>query len=178
MLPTWSFGFWMSRITYQSEAEVREVARKLKQYEIPCDVICLDTGWFEEEWRCNYQFSSRFSDAQQLIQDLRDHGYKVSLWQIPYFTPKNDFYEEILNRGLAVLDADGELITEDAILDFSNPETVTWYQTKLKKRFSIKGLRLLKLISVRQLLLKVYIIQGFLDATNIISIRFATIRQL
>ncbi len=33
--PLWSFGFWMSRITYKSEAEVRDVAAKLRQYKIP-----------------------------------------------------------------------------------------------------------------------------------------------
>ncbi|HYJ92157.1 MAG TPA: TIM-barrel domain-containing protein, partial [Pyrinomonadaceae bacterium] len=59
--PLWSFGFWMSRITYKSEDELRDVANKLRQYKIPADVIHLDTGWFETDWRSNYQFStSRF----------------------------------------------------------------------------------------------------------------------
>ncbi len=34
-------------ITYKSEAEAREVAAALKTHRIPCDVIHLDTGWFE-----------------------------------------------------------------------------------------------------------------------------------
>ena len=49
--PLWSFGLWMSRITYKSEAEVRDVAAKLRQYKVPADVLHLDTGWFETDWR-------------------------------------------------------------------------------------------------------------------------------
>src|ERR671911_2410957 len=131
--PLWSFGLWMSRITYKSEAEARDVAKKLREYEVPCDVIHLDTGWFEEDWRCDYEFStSRFDDPQKMISDLREQGFHISLWQIPYFTPKNKLYEEVLDKGYAVLDADGRTPTEDAILDFSKPEVVTWYGEKLK----------------------------------------------
>lgn len=131
--PLWSFGLWMSRITYKSEAEAREVATKLREFRIPCDVIHLDTGWFEKDWRCNYEFSpSRFEDPEQMILDLKQQGFRVSLWQLPYFTPSNEFYDEIIEKGLAVKGIDGGLPTEDAILDFSNPETVTWFKKKLE----------------------------------------------
>ena len=136
--PLWSFGLWMSRITYKSEAEAREVARELKAHRIPCDVIHLDTGWFEEDWLCNYKFSpSRFDDPKQMIDDLNREGYRVCLWQIPYFTPKNEFFPELVARGLAVKDADGNLPTDDAVLDLSNPETVKWYQEKLGGLFQL-----------------------------------------
>ena len=58
MPPLWSFGLWMSRITYKSEAEVRDVAAKLRENRIPSDVIHLDTGWFETDWQCNYKFAT------------------------------------------------------------------------------------------------------------------------
>jgi alpha-D-xyloside xylohydrolase len=130
--PLWSFGLWMSRITYESEAEAREVAQGMREHRIPCDVIHLDTGWFEEDWRCNYKFSnSRFDDPEKMISDLRDQGFRISLWQLPYFTPKNELYQEVMEHGYAVLDVDGRPPTEDAIVDFSNPEAVEWYQGKL-----------------------------------------------
>lgn len=136
--PLWSFGLWMSRITYKSEEEAREVARELKAHRIPCDVIHLDTGWFEEDWLCNYKFSpSRFDDPKQMIADLNKEGYRVCLWQIPYFTPKNEFFPELVAKGLAVKDADGNLPTDDAVLDLSNPETVKWYQEKLGGLFEL-----------------------------------------
>ena len=130
--PLWSFGLWMSRITYKSEAEVRDVAAKLRQYKVPCDVIHLDTGWFETDWQCNYKFSAaRFNDPAKMIADLAQQGFHICLWQLPYFTKENSLYDTIVKNGYMVRDEGGQYPYEDAILDFSNPETVKWYQEKL-----------------------------------------------
>jgi alpha-D-xyloside xylohydrolase len=132
MPPLWSFGLWMSRITYFSEEDVRNVADSLRHYEVPADVIHLDTGWFETDWRTDYLFSeSRFDDPQDMIDDLLGMGFHISLWQLPYFVPKNRLYPEIVEQGLAVTDAKGNLPYPDAILDFSNPAAVDWYQGQL-----------------------------------------------
>jgi alpha-D-xyloside xylohydrolase len=132
MPPLWSFGFWMSRITYFSEEDGRAVAAKLRKYRIPSDVIHFDTGWFETDWRCDYEFSkSRFKDAPKMIADLKDQGFHICLWQLPYFVPKNSLFPEIIEKGLYVRDAKGNLPYEDAVLDFSNPATVSWYQDKI-----------------------------------------------
>jgi alpha-D-xyloside xylohydrolase len=134
MPPLWSFGLWMSRCTYSREDQVREVAAKLRQNRIPCDVIHLDTGWFETDWRCDYQFSTaRFTDPQKMIRDLKRDGFHISLWQLPYFVPKNPLFHELVEKNLVVRDAKGNLPCEDAVLDFSNPATVEWYQAKLAK---------------------------------------------
>lgn len=131
--PLWSFGFWMSRITYKSEDEVRDVAAKLRQYKIPSDVIHLDTGWFETDWRSNYEFSkSRFRDPQKMISDLKNQGFHISLWQYTYFTPKNELFKEIVEKGLEVKNDGGGQPFEDAVLDMSNPAAVKWYQGKLE----------------------------------------------
>ena len=73
MLPLWSFGTWMSRITYFSQEEGLEIARQL-----------------------------------------------------------NRFFPEIIEKSLHVVNATGGMPVEDAILDFSNPETVNWYQSKIE----------------------------------------------
>jgi alpha-D-xyloside xylohydrolase len=132
MPPLWSFGLWMSRITYTSEDQVRDVAAKLRANRIPSDVIHLDTGWFETDWRCDYQFSkTRFRDPAKMIADLKQDGFRISLWQLPYFVPKNALFPEILAKGLQVKDGKGNLPYEDAVLDFTNPATVEWYQEKI-----------------------------------------------
>jgi alpha-D-xyloside xylohydrolase len=132
MPPLWSFGLWMSRITYFSEAEGREVTKKLRDNRIPSDVLHFDTGWFEKDWRCDYQFSkTRFTDAAKMMADFKKIGFQTSLWQLPYFVPKNTLFPEIIEKGLYVKDAKGNLPYEDAVLDFSNPATVSWYQDKI-----------------------------------------------
>ncbi len=132
MPPLWSFGFWMSRITYFSEAEGREVVNKLRDNKIPADVLHFDTGWFETDWRCDYQFSkTRFKDAAKMMADFRNVGIHTSLWQLPYFVPKNTLFPEIIEKGLYVKDRKGNLPYEDAVLDLSNPSAVRWYQDKI-----------------------------------------------
>lgn len=132
MPPLWSFGLWMSRITYKSESEARDIVSKLREHRIPSDVIHLDTGWFETDWKCDYEFSkSRFDDPEKMIADFAEAGIHTCLWQLPYFVPGNRLFPEIVEKGLAVKDAKGNLPYEDAVLDFSNPETVAWYQDKI-----------------------------------------------
>lgn len=131
--PLWSFGLWMSRISYNCEAQVREVAKNLRKEDVPCDVIHLDTGWFECDWQCDYEFSKkRFGDPRAMIRDLKEEGYHLCLWQLPYFTPQNRYFKELFDRGLAVVNGDGRLPTDDAILDFTNPAAIRWYQEKLR----------------------------------------------
>lgn len=131
MPPLWSFGTWMSRITYFSQEEGYEVAKNIREGEYPCDVIHFDTGWFETDWQCDYKFSSRFSDAAKMIDDLKKDGFHISLWQLPYFTPKNSYFQELIDNDMYVKNGKGGLPYEDVCLDFSNPATVEWYQSKL-----------------------------------------------
>lgn len=133
MPPLWSFGFWMSRITYFSQEEGLAVADALRVNKVPADVLHFDTGWFETDWRCDYKFSeSRFDDPEKMIKKLDKKGIKTCLWQLPYFVPENKLFDEIIEKDLYVKNAKGNLPYEDAVLDFSNPNTVGWYQGKIR----------------------------------------------
>ena len=133
MLPLWSFGTWMSRITYFSQEEGLDIARQLRQHKIPADVIHFDTGWFGVDWQCDYEFAKdRFKDPVGMLKQLKEDGFHTCLWQLPYFTPKNRFFGEIVKNNLHVRNAGGGMPYEDAVLDFTNPETVSWYQQKIE----------------------------------------------
>lgn len=133
MPPLWTFGFWMSRITYFSEEDGREVIAKLREEKIPSDVIHFDTGWFGVDWRADYTFpEDRFPDPEKMISDFKEEGFHISLWQLPYMTPKNKLYDELVSNGYAIKDRKGNIPVEDAIIDFSNPGAVKWYQEKLR----------------------------------------------
>ena len=134
MPPLWSFGTWMSRISYFTEDEGREVAKQLRANKIPADVIHFDTGWFDVDWQCDYEFSpARFKDPAKMIKDLDKDGFKICLWQLPYFVPGNKYFKTLVDEGMAVRNGRGPLPYEDAVLDFTNPKTVKWYQDQLGK---------------------------------------------
>ena len=132
--PLWTFGLWMGRQTYSSESEVREVAKKLRESRIPSDVIHLDTGWSEVPHRCDFEFStSRFDDPKQMLADLKEEGFRVSLWQLPYFNPRNKLHREAIEKDLVVPTASGEPPVDDAVIDLSKPEAERWYREKLSR---------------------------------------------
>ena len=74
--PLWSFGTWMSRITYFSQEEGLDIAKKLRDNRIPADVIHFDTGWFGVDWQCDYEFAKdRFKDPVGMLKQLAKDGF-------------------------------------------------------------------------------------------------------
>ena len=136
--PLWSFGLWMSRFSYRSQQETLEVADKLREHKVPCDVIHIDAGWFKKGINCDYSFcKNNFPSPKKMMATLSDKGFKTSLWQIPYYTPLNPIFDEVVNEKLFVADGNGNVPTQDAILDFSNEKTKAWYTKKLKALFAL-----------------------------------------
>jgi alpha-D-xyloside xylohydrolase len=141
-VPLWSYGTWMSRMTYFSADEVRTIARKMREGGYPCDVLHLDTGWFAKDWICEWEFSvERFPDPETFMRDMRELGYRITLWQTPEIGEGNKLLEmavekrylappkpgrEIAGRDVAMQDISGQI-------DFTNPEAVAWYQGMLER---------------------------------------------
>ena len=99
MPPLWSFGIWMSRMTYFSADEVNEICDRMRAEHYPCDVIHLDTGWFKTDWLCEWKFNEeRFPDPKGFIQGLKKKGYRVSLWQLPYVAENAEQIDEARKR--------------------------------------------------------------------------------
>lgn len=140
--PLWSYGIWMSRMTYFSETEVKEICKRLREEDYPCDVIHLDTGWFETDWLCEWKFNeARFPDPERFMEDLRKDGFKVSLWQMPYIAADAEQHDEAAaNRFIAPLSesqAQGgsnfSALDYAGTIDFTKPDAVTWYQNLLRR---------------------------------------------
>lgn len=134
--PKWSFGTWISRMSYFSQVEVMEVARKLREMRFPSDVIHIDDGWFEQEWRCDWRFDKqRFPDPERMFREARQMGFRLSLWQTPYVIEGTDAHREANEKSL-LAKKKGPFLFVAAFpaspIDFSKPEAVAWYQGKLK----------------------------------------------
>lgn len=134
--PKWSFGFWISKISYRSQAEVENLMQRFRDEDIPCDVVHLDTDWYEHNWICDYKFSkNRFSDPERMMKEARMKGFRITLWQMPYIenNPEhpNDVYLEGFEKGYFAFREDGTADFKHGLIDFSNPEAVEWYKNKL-----------------------------------------------
>ncbi len=142
MPPLWSFGTWMSRMTYFSADEVNEICERMRREHYPCDVIHLDTGWFKTDWLCEWKFNEeRFPNPKEFVQKLLKNGYRISLWQLPYVAEDaeqideakaNDYIgpltkkQESEGSNFSALDYAGTI-------DFTYPKATEWYKGLLKR---------------------------------------------
>jgi alpha-D-xyloside xylohydrolase len=140
MPPLWSFGVWMSRMTYFSADEVNEICDRLRTEKYPCDVIHLDTGWFETDWLCEWKFNKeRFPDPKGFIHHLRENGFKVSLWQLPYISYQAAQYEEadanqFISKSERKISGGSNFSVQDyaGTIDFTYDKATQWYKGLLK----------------------------------------------
>lgn len=142
MPPLWSFGVWMSRMTYFSADEVNGICDRLRKEHYPCDVIHLDTGWFKTDWLCEWKFNEeRFPDPKKFVQDLLKKGFKVSLWQLPYIAEDAEQIDEARkNNYICKLtkqqDSEGSnfsALDYAGTIDFTSEKATEWYKGLLKR---------------------------------------------
>ncbi|MFX1480213.1 MAG: glycoside hydrolase family 31 protein, partial [Promethearchaeota archaeon] len=153
--PKWTFGYWQSKISYKAADEVLEIAKKLRQAEIPCDVICLDTYWFKRDWYVDLEFDKeRFPDPKGFFQDLKQLGFKISLWQTPYIPEGSQYFEDLKAADGFVKTVNGEIYDTGlcltpgfkgiaACIDFTNPKAANVYKKWIGKLLKL-GARVIK----------------------------------
>ena len=156
MPPLWSFGIWMSRMTYFSDEEVSAICDRLRAEHYPCDVIHLDTGWFRTDWLCEWKFNpERFPNPKEFIQRLADKGFKVSLWQLPYIAAgaeqineakANQYISRPEKEEDSSTKGDSNFSTLDyaGTIDFSYVKATDWYKNQLLKPLLEMGVKCIK----------------------------------
>lgn len=141
LLPKFTFGLWMSRFGYENREELEQVSRKLREHQIPCDVVHLDPYWLGDSSRwCGLEWDTdRFPDPVSMIAELEANGFKLCLWENPYVPESCPMDQEGGERGYMVKDADGAVFRKEhwanrqirqAYVDFTNPQAVAWYGQK------------------------------------------------
>ncbi|MBS6196335.1 MAG: hypothetical protein KH828_12225 [Clostridiales bacterium] len=146
MVPKWSFGLWMSRCSYRTEEEVLSIARQLRERDIPCDVMNIDTDWFEIPWACDWKFGKHnFPNPEEMIQELEEEGIKLCLWQKPYITAEylTELMKEMMEKGWIPLNRYGEPARSNPVIDLTNPDCYDWYKEQLADLFK-KGVKVIK----------------------------------
>ncbi|WP_264175498.1 glycoside hydrolase family 31 protein [Allosphingosinicella flava] len=76
LVPQWGLGFQQSRYSYMSDAEVREVAGRLRQERVPTDVLWLDID-YQDRNRPFTTNKTTFPDIAGLARDLKKDGVQL-----------------------------------------------------------------------------------------------------
>jgi alpha-glucosidase len=112
LAPEWALGYQQSRWGYSSDAEVREIGRKLREDHIPTDVIWMDID-YQDRYRPFTVNKTTFPDLRKLNTDLNGQGIRlVAITDLHIAYAPNQGYGP-LEAGLAgnhfVHKADGSL---------------------------------------------------------------------
>lgn len=153
--PRWSYGVWMSRAYYGTAEIALDVAQKLRERQIPCDVLVLDgRAWHKMETRFDFQWDPvRYPDPAGFVKKLRDLGIRTNLWEYPYISTRNPLLNELAEKGYLLKKQNGEVyihrwypwpfdkiephLMPSAIIDLTNPDAYNWYRHQHKQLFDI-----------------------------------------
>lgn len=139
--PAWSFGLWLttSFTTNYDEETTSSFIQGMADRDIPLHVFHFDCYWMEAyEW-CNFVWDpATFPDPKGMLQRYHEKGLKICVWINPYIGQKSPLFQEGMEQGYLIKKTDGSVWQTDlwqagmGLVDFTNPEAVTWYQEKLK----------------------------------------------
>jgi len=142
--PLWSFGVWWSRCMYRNREQVEGIVERLRELDIPGDVVHLDPLWLKGRKKkrldgCHFEWDEEaFPVPEEFVKWLGERGFKLSLWEIPYVYQDSEMGREGEAKGYFACDPDGgpakplENPEETLLVDFTNPEAVRWWQDKHK----------------------------------------------
>ncbi len=150
-VPLWSLGNWISRAYYQTFEEAEEIARTIRQRQIPCDVYTLDgRAWQDTDSRFYFQWDpSRYPEPEKFIGVMRELDLKLCVWEYPICSKNNPLYEEFDRKGWFLKDAEsntyeyefdlspfGKVLTplpNSGLFDFTVPEAARWWYDQHRK---------------------------------------------
>ncbi|BAQ57590.1 alpha-glucosidase [Lactobacillus acetotolerans] len=136
----WTLGYQQSRWSYSvSQKEVQQIADKLRENDLPCDVIHLDIDYMDG-YRAFTWRKDNYQDPKKFVQKMRKEGFRI----MPIIDPgvkldKNyPIYQEGIKKGYFVKNPDGSVYVNkvwpgDAVYpDFGRKEVRDWWAKNVK----------------------------------------------
>lgn len=140
-IPAWSYGLWLSTsfTTDYDEDTVMSFIDGMAERNLPLSVFHFDCHWMRAfHWSDFVWDPATFPDPEGMLRRLHERGLKVCVWINPYIAQRSHLFREGRELGYLVQRADGSVWQWDlwqagmALVDFTNPDAVLWYQDKLR----------------------------------------------
>lgn len=133
----WTLGYQQSRWGYDSAAVIRDIAKKYREYEIPCDTIHFDIDYMDG-YRIFTWNDKDYGKPGELINEIKDAGFKtVCIIDPGVKVDENyDVYREGIENGYFAKTPEGDVYVNavwpgDAVYpDFGNPKVRDWWAGK------------------------------------------------
>ena len=154
------YNTWIELTYHQNQADVMKYAQAILDNGFPPGVIMIDDTWQEDYGKWNFH-PGRFPNPKQMMAQLHQMGFKVMLWVCPFVSADQTMIVQKLMKDKAFLmqqKADKptwEKATDpaminwwngySALLDFTNPQAVNWFNEQLDglvKDYGVDGFKL------------------------------------
>lgn len=145
LLPAWSYGLWLTKsfTTKYDEQTVMSFINGMLKRKIPLSVFHFDCCWMKPTEWCNFEWDPDiFPDPEGLLKKIHNKGIKICVWINPYIAQKSRLFDEGMKNGYFIKKTNGDIWQWDkwqagmAIVDFTNPDAISWYQGYLKELLS------------------------------------------
>ncbi len=145
------YNTWIELNYNQNQAAILSYAKAIIDNGFPPGVIMIDDSWQEDYGVWSFH-PGRFSNPKEMIRELHAMGFKVMLWICPFVSADQARLYTKLKDDQAFLLEEGNKEPAmirwwdgvSALLDFSNPKAVTWFNNQLDylvKDYGIDGFK-------------------------------------
>ena len=126
MLADWALGFHQSRNKYATQHEVMDVAKRMREEDIPMSSVFIDYYYWEKYGTGSHRFDETlFPNVKNMLDSLHTvYGTKVVLTIWPTFRPGIPNHEELAQNGLIL---EGAKALDGFIYDAFNPKASELY---------------------------------------------------
>jgi len=116
LFPLWAYGFFQSKDSYTSQAEILDVARRYRSEHIPLDCIVQDAGWWIH--RGDMEFNAHYPDVSAELAELHAEHFHtmISVWGL--FNLKSDNLQILKDKGFEISGTQVYDATNPAARDF------------------------------------------------------------
>jgi len=99
LIPKWAFGFWYSRWHPYKQDEFVNIVKKYRSFDIPIDVMVVDTDWRRLGW-AGYEISKKyFYDFRGFVRRMHRMGIKLALNDHPGYNESEPLPESDVHHG-------------------------------------------------------------------------------
>ena len=139
--PAWSLGLWLSTsfTTEYDEKTVTGFIDGMFDRGIPLKVMHFDCFWMKGKHWCDFEWDrDSFPDPEGMLKRIKARDMKVCVWINSYIAQLSKLFPEGRDKGYFLKRKDGSVYQWDrwqpgmALVDFTNPAAVKWYQSKLR----------------------------------------------
>jgi len=138
-VPDWAWGPWVSRNSFETQAEAEAVLAEMTQRNLPVAAI-VQEAWKgrSESGDFNNVSPQRWPDFSGYLAACADGHVCNILWQTPILHPTSPHFAAARERHFLVCDAHGKVrlrrnwLAGFANIDFTNPQAVGWWQDQMR----------------------------------------------